>query len=191
MNVIAHACAVAGWIVIAKYRDGRSVRGDGLQDERDQVRFGIVTFTACCRCASSIEVAKGGITKAVGPMMPKHRSLDGELGFPVGVRRRRRIGLGDGLLLRLPIDRRRRRQHHQLHPRFIHGIQETQACNNVVAIIAFRSRHFYQTAFRGGKQNSKLLNVRVVAPRSKQARNKFGVMHRKFHPRSLRFYSIP
>ncbi len=62
VDVVAHACAVGGGVVVAVNADGlASAQGD-IEDEGDQVRFGLVIFAVASDCAGHVEVAQGSET---------------------------------------------------------------------------------------------------------------------------------
>src|SRR4051812_8077242 len=81
VDVIADACAVRRGIVSAEDFDVFTLPKGDLQDEWDEVRFGIVVFAECAvssgpRC---VEVAQGGIAQAVGVRVIGQRVFDDEL----------------------------------------------------------------------------------------------------------------
>ena len=56
-----------------------------IEDEGDDVGFGLVGFAAVGERAGDVEVAQGGVAEAVDLVEPAEHVLDEELGLAVGV----------------------------------------------------------------------------------------------------------
>src|SRR6266404_1740560 len=85
MDVIADAGAVGRRIVVAKNFDVRGCGLNGLQDARNQMRFGAASFSALSRSASDIEIAKRNITEAGIFAVIGEDVFKGEFGFAVWI----------------------------------------------------------------------------------------------------------
>ena len=95
VDVVADAGAVGRGVVGAEDVDRLALAERDLQDERDEVRFGVVVFAdrAVGGGAGGVEVAEGGVAEAVGVRVVGQRVLDDQLGEAVGIDRRSAGGL--------------------------------------------------------------------------------------------------
>ena len=68
MNVIANACAVGSGVVIAKDRDLAALAEGDLQDDRNEVRLGLVALAnvAVLVGTARVKVAEADVLDAVG-----------------------------------------------------------------------------------------------------------------------------
>ena len=111
VDVIADAGAVGGGVVVAVDADRLAATQGDIQDERDEVGFGLVIFAAADAIgtfggAGDVEIAKGDGAEAVDGVKPLENGFDHQLRFTVGVCRFEARALGDGDGLGLAIDGR-------------------------------------------------------------------------------------
>jgi len=95
VDVVADARAVGRGVVVAEDGDGRALAEGHLQDERDEVGFGVVVLAALGRAAGCIEVAQAGVAQAVRDVQPVQHPLDRVLALAVRRAGHDRLGLGD------------------------------------------------------------------------------------------------
>ena len=95
MNVVTDAGSVGCFVVGAENRDGFSLALSDLQNQRNQMRFGMVCFALIWGRACGVEVPQAGVTQSVDFMKPLEHELDEEFGFAVSVRRMNGIVLLD------------------------------------------------------------------------------------------------
>src|SRR5689334_16586859 len=68
--IIAQACAVVRWIIRSVDFKTLPPAGSGLQQQRNDVRFWIVSFTPMSLTSTSIEVAECNHAPAIGCCIP-------------------------------------------------------------------------------------------------------------------------
>ena len=66
VDVVADAGAVGGGVVVAVDQDFFTAAESDVEDERNDVGFGLVRFAAMGQGAGDVEVAQGGVMQAVG-----------------------------------------------------------------------------------------------------------------------------
>ena len=85
VDVVSDAGAIRGGIVLAEDLDaGAEAEGD-VKQERNEVGFGLMVFSVAGNGSGDVEVAEGGVAKAVNLIHPAHHVLREELGLAVGV----------------------------------------------------------------------------------------------------------
>jgi len=104
VDVVADAGAVGGGIVFAEDEDLFAAAEGNVEDEGDDVGFGLVGLAAVGEGSGYVEVAEGGVAEAVEAVEPAEHMLDEELGFAVGVRGSEFCGLFDGGNFRFAVD---------------------------------------------------------------------------------------
>ena len=87
VDVIADAGSVGRFVVGAKNRDEFAFALRDLQNQRNQMRFGMVGFALVCGRAGGVEIAQAGVTQSVDLVKPLEHLLDEEFGFAVSIRR--------------------------------------------------------------------------------------------------------
>ena len=137
MDVIPHAGAVLGGIVVPKDHNLLPPPRRHLEDQGDQVGFRIVRLAdGPGRVgAAGVKIPQRHIPQAVGPGRPSDHLLHGPLGLPVAVGGRKGVPLQDGHPLRFPIDRRRGGKQQLVHTVGGHLLQEGKGPAQVVVVV--------------------------------------------------------
>ena len=103
VDVVADAGAVGGGVVLAEDGDRLALALGDLEDERDEVRLGVVALAAAAVGAGDVEVAQRDGGQAVGRGLTADHVVDGELAGAVRAGGRGLGGLGDRGGLRLAV----------------------------------------------------------------------------------------
>ena len=141
VDVVAHARAVAGRIIIAKNRDARPLAGGRFEHEGNQMRFGLVAFARAIARAGSIEIPQRDDLEAVRAVEPSERALEGQLRLAVGIDRVRRHAFVERRALGHAVDRARRRKDDRHHAGVAHRFEQAEARDEIVSIVARRLLH--------------------------------------------------
>jgi hypothetical protein len=105
VDVVADRRAVRCGVVGAEHRDRVAATGGDLQDQRDEVGLGVVTFATPRGGAGGVEVAERRRPEPVDPVVPVEHPLDEQLRLPVRVGRGERGILADGAALGFAVHR--------------------------------------------------------------------------------------
>ena len=105
MNVVTHAGAVRGIVVVAVHHNLVALPEGDLQHDRNDVRFGIVVLAELLGGTAGVEVAQVDGLRAVDLAVPVQHPLKTKLRFPVGIGRRLWLGFTDRDGLGLAIGR--------------------------------------------------------------------------------------
>ena len=87
VDVIADARSVGRFVIGSENRDEFAFALRDLQNQRNQMRFGMVGFALVCGRAGGVEIAQAGVTQSVDLVKPLEHLLDEEFGFAVSIRR--------------------------------------------------------------------------------------------------------
>src|ERR1700752_2373672 len=107
VDVIAHAGAIRCGIVVAKNSDVIDFVLCRLQDEWDEVSFGMVAFTSIDTGAGSIEITQSNKLQLIAVVVVSHDALDEELGPSIRIGWLLRVCFVDRNMLRLTVGRAR------------------------------------------------------------------------------------
>ena len=137
VDVVADAGAVTGRIVVAKDGDVVALPVRDLQDDGNQVRFGVMRLTdlAGHMRTAGVKVAQRHEMNPVRDGGPVEHPLHGELRFAVAVGGVRRVCFQNRHALRLAVGCRRRREHDVLHAVLDHALQHRPCAAEVIIII--------------------------------------------------------
>ena len=143
VDVVAQARAVRRRIVVAKDGDVVALAKGHLEDQRDEVRLGMMVFAdgAVIECAGGVEIAQRHVADAVGTADPLHHLFHRALRLAVRVRRVRLVILHDGDALRLAVDGSRRGKDDLVDVMAHHGLEEHLHAIDVVVEILQRLFH--------------------------------------------------
>ena len=83
VDVVAHAGAVAGFIVIAEDGDLIALAERNLKHERNKVAFGVVRFAIFFRCTAGVEVTQENALDSMDLLSPLEYFFTEQLGFAV------------------------------------------------------------------------------------------------------------
>ena len=160
VDVIADAGAVVGGVVVAEDFDGVATAEGHVEDERDQVGFGLVGLTllddaaslaAGFGCSGYVEVAQRGRAQAVDPVEPVKDVFDEELGFAVGVGGLEGGCLGDRNCLGLAVNGGGGAEDEAFGAAGEDGFEQGQGGSSVVPEIDFRFLHGFAGFDEGGE----------------------------------------
>src|SRR5947209_1087163 len=96
VDVVANAGSVLGGIVLTEDLDARAAAQGDVEDERNEVRLGLVRLAVAFDGAGDVEVAEAGVAQAVDAVDPGEHVFDEELAFAVGVGGQKAGVFGDG-----------------------------------------------------------------------------------------------
>ena len=131
-----------------------------VEDERNEVRFGLVGFaagddsaalTAGFGSAGDVEVAQGGGAQAVNLVKPAEHVFDEELGFAVGVGGTQGGGFGDGDGFRLAVNGGGGAENEAFGSGGENGFEQGQGRGGVVAEVDFGLLHGFAGFDEGGE----------------------------------------
>ena len=97
VDVVAHAGAVGGRVIVAEHVDRDARPGRALKDDGDQVRFRVVVLAAVLSGTGGVEIPKRRGMDSIRPIEPVQGAFECELGLPIRVRGGDRIGFLDRL----------------------------------------------------------------------------------------------
>ena len=95
VNIVADTRTIGRIIIVAEDFDVGPFALSDLQNERDQMAFGVVVLAAFQTGACRIKVTKCNITETFDPVQPVEVTFDHRLGFAVRTTRHNAFFLGD------------------------------------------------------------------------------------------------
>ena len=146
VDVIADAGAVGSRVVIAIDADGVAASEGDVENQRNQVRFGLVIFASrdafgALRRASDVEVAKGNGAQAVEGMEPVEHGLDHQLRFAIDVRGLKTSAFSDGDRFGLAVNGCCGGEDEPARPLGDDSFEHGQGGSGVVTEVGFRVDH--------------------------------------------------
>jgi hypothetical protein len=159
VDVVADAGAVWGGVIVAEDFDGLAAAEGDVEDERDEMRLGLVGFAAGddaravlrFRSAGDIEIAQRGGAKAVSAVEPTEHLLDQELGFAIGVGGAEGGAFRDGNGFRLAVYGGCRAENKTLRSATENGFEQGERGGGVIAEVGFRGFHRFAGFNEGGE----------------------------------------
>ena len=156
VNVVAHAGAVGGGVVVAKDLNGLELAHGNLGDIGHQVvgdALGVLADQARRMSADGVEVTEQhDVPLGVGGMDVHKDLLDHPLGPTIGVGRGLlRILLGDGRVVRVAVDGRGAREDDGLAAMVAHDVDEHQGVLDVVVVVLDGLAHRLADGLKAGK----------------------------------------
>lgn len=153
MDVIADAGAIRGVVIAPEDGDMGPAPGGGLQDQRDQVGFGVVPLAELPFGISpgGVEVAQADRLETIGAVKIGQHLFNHQLAVPVGVYWPLGMSLIDRGVFRLAEGGRGRRENKALDTKGAHCLEQVERIDDVVAVVAGRLLHQLANLDEGGK----------------------------------------
>ena len=156
VDVVAHAGAVGGGVVVAKDLNGLELAHGNLGDIGHQVvgdALGVLADQARRMSANGVEVTEQhDVPLGVGGVDVHKDLLDHPLGPTIGVGRGLlRILLGDGRVVRVAVDGRGAREDDGLAAMAAHDVDEHQGVLDVVVVVLDGLAHRLADGLKAGK----------------------------------------
>ncbi len=153
VDVVADARAVRRIVIRAEDRDAGALALDGLQNDGNEVRLGIVILadeTVLGR-TGSVEIAQEDALEPVGALAILAHPLEHELGAAVGIDGILLLRLGNRHLRRLAVSGARGREDELLRAGQHHRAQKHQRLGDIVLIVLQRILHGLAHLDEGGE----------------------------------------
>ena len=137
MDIVADAGAVARGIIVAKDGHMVALAVRDLQDDGDEVCFGVMGLADLARhmCAAGVEVAQRDKMNPVRNESPVEHPLHRQFRIAIAVRRPRRVGFENRHSLRLAVGGRRGREDDVLDAVLDHALEHRPRAAEVIIII--------------------------------------------------------
>src|SRR6185437_10409 len=143
MNVVADAGAVFGWVIPAVDFDALAAAQRHVENERDDMRLGLMGLAASFDGSGDVEVAEAGVAEAVDAVEPFEHMLDQQLGFAIGVGGFEGGVFADGGGFGLAVDGGGGGKDEAVDSRGEHGLKQAEGGGGVVAEIDFWMLHAF------------------------------------------------
>ena len=145
VDVVAHAGAVGGGVVVAPHIQKGPLPHGHLGHKRQQVvgnAARVFTDQPAFVRAHRVEVAQDAdAPRRVAAVQVAQQVFHHQLATAIGVGGRERVVFGQRQALRVAVHRGRRAEHQRLHAAGIHGFEQAQCAHHVVVVITQRLRH--------------------------------------------------
>ena len=158
MDVVPHAGAVPGGIIVAKDADIGPLAVGHLKDQGDQVGFRVMGLAdmAPGMGPAGVEIPQGYEFEPIGPGAPAHHPLHGQLGGPIGVGGLRGVAFQDGDVPGFPIGGRGGGEYDLLHIVLDHGGEQHPGAVQVVVVILEGVFHAFPHLGVGGEMDHRI-----------------------------------